>query len=92
MPPPWLAPDGRFAAHFDPESVRWADGSSAARAVVAGLRAAGFEYRARRHLLVLEGGRSVRLPFTHAGADAGAGPNCAGQPAVASHYRAPEHC
>ncbi|MEU8515652.1 class I SAM-dependent methyltransferase [Kitasatospora sp. NPDC048722] len=86
----WLAPDGRFAAHFDPESVRWAGGASAGRAVVAALREAGFAYRARRHLLVLEGGRSVHLPFAYAGADADAGPNYTGQPAVASHYRA--HC
>ncbi|MFI8459757.1 class I SAM-dependent methyltransferase [Kitasatospora sp. NPDC085464] len=83
----WLAPDGRFAAHFDPESVRRTDGSSAARPVVAALRAAGFGYRARRHLLVLDGGRPVELPFVYAGADPGAGPNYTGQPAVGSYYR-----
>ncbi|MFJ8627932.1 class I SAM-dependent methyltransferase [Kitasatospora sp. NPDC093550] len=83
----WLAPDGRFAAHFDPDSVRRTDGSSAARPVVAALRAAGFEYRARRHLLVLDGGRPVRLPFDYAGADPAAGPNYTGQPAVGSYYR-----
>ncbi|MFD8706026.1 class I SAM-dependent methyltransferase [Kitasatospora sp. NPDC059648] len=83
----WLTPDGRFAAHFDPESVRRPDGSGAARAVVAALRAAGFEYRARRHLLLLDGGRPVRLPFEYAGADPSAGPNRTGQPAVGSYYR-----
>ncbi|MFF1905118.1 hypothetical protein [Kitasatospora sp. NPDC058218] len=70
-----LVPDGRFAAHFDPESVRRADGSSAARPVLAALRAAGFEYRARRHLLVLDGARAVRLPFEYLGADPTAGPD-----------------
>ncbi|MEV7187987.1 class I SAM-dependent methyltransferase [Kitasatospora sp. NPDC093102] len=83
----WLTPNGRFAAHFDPESVRRPDGSGAARAVVAALRAAGFEYRARRHLLVLDGGRKVVLPFGYAGADPAAGPNYTGQPAVGSYYR-----
>ncbi|MEV7773692.1 class I SAM-dependent methyltransferase [Kitasatospora sp. NPDC086791] len=83
----WLAPDGRFAAHFDPESVRRPDGSSAARPVVAALRAAGFGYQARRHLLVLDGGRPVELPFVYAGADPAAGPNYTGQPAVGSYYR-----
>ncbi|MFF2749275.1 class I SAM-dependent methyltransferase [Kitasatospora sp. NPDC058048] len=82
----WLTPDGRFAAHFDPESVRRADGSGAARAVVAALRSAGFEYRARRHLLVLDGGRKVALPFAYAGADPAAGANWTGQPAVGSFY------
>ncbi|MFG2847211.1 class I SAM-dependent methyltransferase [Kitasatospora sp. NPDC048296] len=83
----WLTPDGRFAAHFDPESVRRPDGSVAARAVVAALRAAGFEYRARRRLLLLDGGRPVELPFDYAGADPSAGPNWTGQPAVGSYYR-----
>ncbi|MER7756049.1 class I SAM-dependent methyltransferase [Kitasatospora sp. NPDC097643] len=83
----WLAPAGRLAAHFDPDSIRHPDGSSAARPVVAALRAAGFAYHPRRHLLVLDGGRSVHLPFTYTGADPSAGPNYTGQPAVASHYR-----
>ncbi|MER7848607.1 class I SAM-dependent methyltransferase [Kitasatospora sp. NPDC096077] len=82
----WLTPDGRFAAHFDPESVRRPDGTGLARAVVAALRAAGFEYRSRRHLLLLDGGRPVELPFDYAGADPSAGPNWTGQPAVGSYY------
>ncbi|WP_406194530.1 class I SAM-dependent methyltransferase [Kitasatospora sp. NBC_01560] len=83
-----LAPDGRFAAHFDPESVRHRDGSSAARPVLAALRTAGFGCRARRHLLELDGGRAVRLPFACLGADPAAGPNCTGQSVVGSYYRA----
>ncbi|WP_128432052.1 class I SAM-dependent methyltransferase [Streptomyces cyaneus] len=82
----WLAPDGLLAAHFDPESVRWADGSAAGRAVVSALRSAGFRYSARHHRLTLEGGHEVTLPFRYLGADPGAGPNYTGQPAVGSHY------
>ncbi|WP_457031360.1 class I SAM-dependent methyltransferase [Kitasatospora sp. P5_F3] len=83
----WLGRDGRFAAQFDPESVRHSDGGSLARPVLAALRAAGFEYRARQHLLTLDGGRTVRLPFDYLGADDTAGPNYTGQPGVASYYR-----
>ncbi|WP_406444216.1 class I SAM-dependent methyltransferase [Streptomyces sp. NBC_01613] len=82
----WLAPDGLLLAHFDPESVRLADGSTAGRAVVAALRAAGFRYSARHHRIGLEGGRDVRLPFRYLGADPGVGPNYTGQPAVGSYY------
>ncbi|MFF7205481.1 class I SAM-dependent methyltransferase [Streptomyces sp. NPDC008141] len=82
----WLTADGLFAAHLDPASVRHADGTSAARPVLTALRAAGFSYHSRRHLLVLRGRRDVELPFDYLGADSGAGPNYTGQPAVASHY------
>ncbi|MFJ8107472.1 methyltransferase domain-containing protein [Streptomyces sp. NPDC096132] len=82
----WLAEDGLLLAHFDPDSIRRADGSAAGRAAVAALRAAGFTYDARRHLLTLHGGRTIDLPFTYVGADPIAGPNYTGQPAVGSHY------
>ncbi|MEU1178157.1 methyltransferase domain-containing protein [Streptomyces sp. NPDC005820] len=83
----WLTGDGLLLAHFDPESIRWADGGGeAGRAVVAELRAAGFAYDARRHLLTLRGARRPALAFTYMGADPTAGPNYTGQPAVGSHY------
>ncbi|MFI6950421.1 class I SAM-dependent methyltransferase [Streptomyces sp. NPDC050422] len=86
----WLAPDGLLVAHFDPDSVRWTDGRSASRPVLAALRAAGFAYEPRHHRLTHHGPQPVRLPFRYAGADPGAGPNYTGQPAVASYYT-PEH-
>ncbi|MFF5183759.1 methyltransferase domain-containing protein [Streptomyces sp. NPDC000345] len=82
----WLAGDGLLLAHFDPDSIRRADGSAAGRPAVSALRAAGFTYDSRHHLLTLRGGRTVRLPFTYVGADPAAGPNYTGQPAVGSHY------
>ncbi|SDM67994.1 Methyltransferase domain-containing protein [Streptomyces sp. cf386] len=85
----WLAPDGLFTAHFDPESVRWADGSAAGRAAVSALRSAGFRYSARHHRLTLEGAREPSLPFRYLGADPAAGPNYTGRPAVGSHYGHP---
>ncbi|WP_345009306.1 hypothetical protein [Streptomyces shaanxiensis] len=84
-----LAPDGLLAAHFDPESARWADGSAAGRAAVSALRSAGFRYSARRHRLTLEGAREPSLPFRHLGAAPAAGPNCTGRPAVGSSYGNP---
>lgn len=82
----WLTEDGLLLAHFDPESIRWADGSAAGRAAIAALRAAGFGYDPRRHLLTLRGARTTALPLTYVGADPAAGPNYTGQPAVGSHY------
>jgi SAM-dependent methyltransferase len=82
----WLAQDGFLLAHFDPDSIRRTDGSTAGRAAVSALRAAGFAYDSRHHLLTLRGARTVELPFTYAGADPAAGPNYTGQPAVGSHY------
>ncbi|MEV8097571.1 methyltransferase domain-containing protein [Kitasatospora sp. NPDC085879] len=84
-----LTEDGLLAATFDPASVRRPDGRSAARPVLAALRAAGFAYSPRRRLLTLHGRR--RLPagvpgFRYLGADPAAGPNWTGQPAVASYY------
>ncbi|WP_405768125.1 class I SAM-dependent methyltransferase [Streptomyces sp. NBC_00080] len=84
----WLSEDGLLVAHFDPESVRHADGSTAARGVVSALRAAGYDYSPRHHRLTLRGARAVRLPFRYLGADPAAGPNYTGQPAIASHYAA----
>lgn len=88
----WLAPDGLLAAHFDPDSVRRADGRPASRPVLAALRAAGFTYDPRHHRLTLRGPRTVRLPFGYAGADPAAGPNYTGQPAVASYYTPLKSC
>ncbi|MGW3148780.1 methyltransferase domain-containing protein [Streptomyces sp. NPDC001177] len=82
----WLAEDGLLIAHFDPDSVRWTDGSPAGRAAVTALRAAGYDYSPRHHRLTLQGGRAVRLPFHYTGANPDAGPNYTGQPAVSSHY------
>ncbi|MFI7501482.1 methyltransferase domain-containing protein [Streptomyces sp. NPDC049687] len=82
----WLTEDGLLLAHFGPDSIRWADGGAAGRAALAALRAAGFAYDSRRHLLTLQGARTVEPPFTYVGADPEAGPNYTGQPAVGSHY------
>ncbi|MFD9129495.1 class I SAM-dependent methyltransferase [Kitasatospora sp. NPDC059571] len=85
----WLAPDGLLAVTFDPASIRRPDGRSAARPVLAALRAAGFAYSSTRRLLTLEGGRDLPEEFAgfhYLGADPAAGPNWTGQPAVASVY------
>lgn len=86
----WLAPEGRFAAHLDPEHLRWEDGSAAGTELVRKLRRAGLRCDARRHLLTCEGPREVTLPHAFVGADDGAGANYTGQPAVASYYRRAE--
>ncbi|MEK8146450.1 hypothetical protein NKH18_49785 [Streptomyces sp. M10(2022)] len=74
------SPAGLFLAHLDPESIRWADGSSAARPVLAALRAVGFTYDARHHRLALRGPCTVHLPFRHLGADPMPGPTTPASP------------
>ncbi|WP_330181300.1 class I SAM-dependent methyltransferase [Nocardia sp. NBC_01503] len=82
----WTAPGGSFAAQFDPHSIRTADGSSAARKVLARLRGAGLEYDGRRHRVSARGPRTLEFAATYLGADDTAGPGYTGQPAVTSYY------
>ncbi|GAB4584657.1 class I SAM-dependent methyltransferase [Nocardia sp. IFM 10818] len=82
----WARAGGTFAADFDPHSIRHADGSSAARTVLARLRAAGLTYDGRRHRLSGNDFRPVDFAATYLGADDTVGPGYTGQPAVASYY------
>ncbi len=81
----WLAEGGLLLAHLDLANLRWQDGRPAGRRVVRWLRSEGLEY-ARRRLRCL-GPRRFGVPFPYLGADADAGPNYTGQPAVNSLYR-----
>jgi SAM-dependent methyltransferase len=81
----WLKPDGIFLANLDHRNLRLV-GDSANRKIRRELRANGFAYDARKHLLSCHGGREVRFSFTYLGADDEAGPNYTGQPVVNSHY------
>ncbi|MFD8498291.1 class I SAM-dependent methyltransferase [Amycolatopsis sp. NPDC059657] len=83
----WLTEDGRFAADLDLASIRREDGRPAGRKLAAELSAAGFEYDGRRRRVGCNGRREARPPYTYLGADAEAGPNYTGQPAVMSYYR-----
>ncbi len=82
----WTAPGGRFVAHFDPHTVRHRDGSSAARAILARLRAAGVTYDGRHHRISAPGAVTLEFSPGYLGADDHAGPGYTGQPAVASYY------
>ncbi|KUL21526.1 ubiquinone biosynthesis methyltransferase UbiE [Actinoplanes awajinensis subsp. mycoplanecinus] len=83
----WLTPGGRFVADLDLDSVRVGDGRAAGRRLVAGLRAAGIDYDARRKRISCVGARELSLAYQYLGADDRAGPNYTGQPAVHSHYQ-----
>jgi SAM-dependent methyltransferase len=82
----WLAPDGLLIADLDAEDIRHDDGRSAGRQVTTALKAAGFDYDARRHQVRIRGPRTVRFPARYLGADDTAGPGYTGQPAVDSYY------
>jgi SAM-dependent methyltransferase len=83
----WLTEDGLFAAHLDLANLRGAGGEPLGRRAAALLRAAGFAYDRRRHLLTCRGQRAVRFPLEYLGADDTAGANYTGQDAVHAHYR-----
>jgi SAM-dependent methyltransferase len=84
----WLTEGGLFVANLDLQNLRFQNGRSAAREIVAHWRAQELEYDRRRRLLRCPGTKSVKLPFRYLGADDRAGPNYTGQPAVNSYYEA----
>jgi len=77
---------GRLVANFDVDSVRRADGTPFGRVLTKALREAGFTYDTPERRIGYVGGGRPRLPFAYLGADAKAGPNYTGQPAVHSCY------
>lgn len=82
----WLAPEGRLVADFDAESICDRRGRTCARKIASILRAAGWEYDARRKRVSCVGPCELDFAATYLGADDAAGPNYTGQPAVASYY------
>jgi SAM-dependent methyltransferase len=84
----WLADDGLFIANLDLANLRDESGGPLARRMGTLFRARGIDYDLRRWRLTGRGGWQVRFPLVYLGADDTAGPNCTGQPAVDSYYRA----
>jgi hypothetical protein len=83
----WTAPDGVFAASFDPAGVRHErDRRSASRRVVRVLRDAGAGYDARRRLVSWRGPVGLDFGARYTGADAAAGPGYTGMDSVDSWY------
>jgi SAM-dependent methyltransferase len=83
----WLRADGRFLAHLDPANLRFEDASLAGRAALRIMRAQGWAFDPRRHLLSCDGPRALEMPWSYVGADDRAGPNVTGQDSVDSLYR-----
>jgi SAM-dependent methyltransferase len=86
----WTAPDGVFAASFDPAAIRHdgsgASGRPASRRVLRTLRDAGAAYDPRRHLLSWRGPVALDFGARYTGADAAAGPGYTGMDSVDSAY------
>jgi SAM-dependent methyltransferase len=82
----WLKDDGVFLANLDPDNLKFPNGANAGNKVIRDLRKIGFEYQARKHLIVCKGGMDFTLKYRYLGADDTAGPNYSGQAAVNSHY------
>ena len=84
----WLKADGVFLAHLDPANLKFSSGKPAGKRLISDLKDHGFDYRARKHLLVCSGRKAFKLGHEFVGADDGAGPNYTRQAAVDSYYRA----
>jgi trans-aconitate methyltransferase len=83
----WLSPAGRFVAHLHLSNVCYADGRAMNRALLKRFRELDLTYDRRRHLLTVDGPRTIDFGYDYVGADDEAGPNFTGQRAVNSHYR-----
>lgn len=84
----WLAPEGSCWAHLDLLNV-CISGKAQPRKLARLMRAFGFDYSFRTHLLHFrEGAIHQELPLRFLGADPNSGPNYTGQAAVDSHYEA----
>ncbi|GAA4896800.1 methyltransferase family protein [Stackebrandtia albiflava] len=82
-----LAPDGRFVAHLAATALRSATGGPLTRRFHRALRDHDVQYHPRARRLSCTGPRDIDWRLTYLGADADAGPNHTGQPAVDSYYR-----
>lgn len=82
----WLKDDGVFLANLDPDNLKFPNGANAGNKVIRDLRKIGFEYQARKHLIVCKSRKDFTLKYRYLGADDTAGPNYSGQAAVNSHY------
>src|SRR5262245_26064626 len=88
----WLAEGGLLVANLDLQNLRFQNGRSAAREIVAHWREQGLEYDRRRRLLRCRGRKFAKLPLYYLGANDRAEPNYTGQPAVNSYYTTDNGC
>ncbi len=84
----WLTEEGLLVANLDLSNLKRTDGKRWSSHLARQLRAAGIEYEPRHRLISRHGTLICEIPYTYAGADDNAGPNCTGQPAVNSYYDA----
>jgi SAM-dependent methyltransferase len=82
----WLEEDGVFLANLDPDNLKFPNDADAGNKIIRDLRRIGFDYHARKHLIVCKSRKDFTLNYRYLGADDTAGPNYTGQAAVNSHY------
>src|SRR5215510_6827695 len=82
----WLKEDGVFLANLDPDNLKFPNEADAGNKIIRDLRRIGFDYHARKHLIVCKSRKDFTLNYRYLGADDTAGPNYTGQAAVNSHY------
>lgn len=81
-----LKDDGLLAINLDLDNIKSQDGHSLKAWWKSAINQAGWEYHARRHLLLVHGRQDWNPRLNYLGADDQAGPNYSGQPVVDSYY------
>jgi len=66
--------------------LKFPNDADAGNKIIRDLRRIGFDYHARKHLIVCKSRKDFTLNYRYFGADDTAGPNYTGQAAVNSHY------
>ena len=81
-----LTPDGTFIANLDILNIKSLAQEDFHKDMAKWLQCNGIQYNKKRHVITVNGVRSLTIPFKYFGADDQAGPNYTGQEVVDSYY------
>lgn len=82
----WIAEQGLFIANIDLDNFRDSDNNSIKRLISKKLKLSGIIYNSRKHIISVEGSKTINFKYQFIGADENAGPNYTKQAVVNSVY------